>query len=140
MAHCSLQGGFTFVAIVHFVMGLALLEYFGFVIAVGRARIRCGIAAPAVTGHPEFERYYRIQMNTLEQLIIVLPSLWTFAVFVSPQWAAGLGLVFVIGRLIYFVGYARDASKRGLGFGISSLPMLILLVGGIIGAGMAALR
>ncbi len=125
-------------AIVHIVMALALLEYFAFGIAVGRARGRYGVPAPATTGNPDFERYYRIQMNTAEQLIIFLPSLWTFATYVSPTWAAGLGAVFIIGRYVYYVGYSKAAEKRGIGFGISSLPVLILLIGGLIGAGMAA--
>lgn len=127
-------------ALVYVVMMLALLEYFGFSMAVGAARGRFGVKAPATAGHPDFERYYRIQMNTLEQLIIFLPSLWVFATYVSANWAAGLGLIFVIGRFMYFLGYSKAAEKRSWGFAVSSLPMLVLLVGGLVGAVMAALR
>jgi len=81
-----------------------------------------------------------VQMNTLEQLAVFVPSLWAFATFVSIPWAVGLGLVFVLGRAIYFVGYAKAADKRGAGFIIGALPTMALLVGGLIGAGMAALR
>ncbi|MFZ9708108.1 MAG: MAPEG family protein [Steroidobacteraceae bacterium] len=124
---------------IHFVMLLALLEYFVFLLAVGRARHRFGVAAPATSGNADFERYYRVQMNTLELLVIFIPALWTFALFVSEPVAAALGLVFVLGRLLYFTGYTKAANKRSLGFAISSVPMIVLLVGGLIGAARAAL-
>ena len=126
--------------LVYVVMMLAVIEYFAFGMAVGMARGRYKIPAPAVSGNPDFERYYRVQTNTLEQMMVFLPSLWTFATFVSASWAAGLGLVFVIGRLIYFIGYTKAANKRGIGFGISGLPTMILMVGGLIGAVMATLE
>jgi len=126
--------------LVYVVMMLAVIEYFAFGMAVGMARGRFKVPAPAVSGNPDFERYYRVQMNTLEQMMVFLPSLWTFATFVSANWAAGLGLVFVIGRLVYFIGYTRAANKRGIGFGISGLPTMILMIGGLIGAVMAALE
>jgi uncharacterized membrane protein YecN with MAPEG domain len=127
-------------ALVYVVMMLAVIEYFAFGMAVGMARGRYKIPAPAVSGNPDFERYYRVQMNTLEQMMVFLPSLWTFATFVSANWAAGLGLVFVIGRLVYFIGYTKAANKRGIGFGISGLPTMILMIGGLIGAVLAAIR
>jgi glutathione S-transferase len=126
--------------LVYVVMMLAVIEYFAFGMAVGMARGRYKIPAPAVSGNPDFERYYRVQMNTLEQMMVFLPSLWTFATFVSASWAAGLGLVFVIGRLVYFYGYTKAANKRGIGFGISGLPTMILMIGGLVGAVMAAIR
>jgi len=121
------------------VMLLALLEYFGFSIAVGRARYRYGVKAPATSGNEDFERVYRVQMNTLELLAIFLPSLWAFALFVSPTWAAGLGVVFIVGRLLYFLGYVKSADKRSLGFGLSMFPTLFLLLGGLFGAARAML-
>ena len=125
--------------LVYVVMMLAVIEYFAFGMAVGMARGRYKVPAPAVSGNADFERYYRVQMNTLEQMMVFLPSLWTFATFVSASWAAGLGLVFVIGRLVYFIGYTKAANKRGIGFGISGLPTMILMIGGLIGAVMAAI-
>ena len=121
------------------VMLLALLEYFGFSIAVGRARYRYGVKAPATAGNEDFERVYRVQMNTLELLAIFLPSLWAFALFVSPVWAAGLGVVFIIGRFMYFTGYVKAADKRSAGFGLSMFPTLFLLLGGLFGAARAML-
>lgn len=122
---------------IHLVMLLALLEYFGFALAVGRARYRYGVKAPATSGNIDFERYYRAQMNTLEQLVIFVPALWSFAIFISVPWAVGAGVAFIVGRLLYFVGYTKAAEKRSAGFGIATLAQLILLVGGIVGAVLA---
>jgi glutathione S-transferase len=76
---------------VFLVMLIALVEYFGFAAAVGRARHRFGVKAPSTSGNPDFERYYRVQMNTLEVLIIFIPALWSFAILIDPMWAALLG-------------------------------------------------
>jgi glutathione S-transferase len=122
---------------IHLVMLLALLEYFGFALAVGRARYRYGVKAPATSGNIDFERYYRAQMNTLEQLIIFVPALWSFAIFISVPWAVGLGVAFIVGRLLYFVGYTKAAEKRSAGFGLATFAQLFLLIGGIVGAVLA---
>ena len=119
---------------VFLVMLIALVEYFGFAAAVGRARHRFGVKAPSTSGNPDFERYYRVQMNTLEVLIIFIPALWSFAILIDPMWAALLGAVFIVGRLIFYVGYVKAAEKRSLGFALSSVPMLALLIGGLFGA------
>ncbi len=127
-------------ALVHLIVGLALLEYFWFSLAVGRARGRFGIPAPATAGHPEFERYLRVQMNTLEQLIVFIPSILIFAQYFDPRIAAVLGAVFIVGRWLYFTGYTKAANKRGTGFAVAALPMLVLLVGAIVGAVIALTR
>lgn len=119
---------------IHLVTLIALLEYFGFAMAVGRARYRYGVKAPATTGNEDFERYYRVQMNTLEQLIIFIPALWAFAIFVNVTWATVLGAIFIVGRALFFTGYVKAAEKRSLGFSLSMLPTLALLIGGIYGA------
>lgn len=108
---------------------LALLEFQGFGLMVARARGQFGIKAPATTGNEVFERYFRVQMNTLEQLVLFLPSLWIFAYFVSPIWAAALGAVFIIGRAIYAAAYIRDPRTRALGFALTALPTLLMLLG-----------
>lgn len=126
-------------ALVHLVIGLALIEYYVFVLAVGRARAKFRVPAPATTGNPDFERVLRIQANTLEQLIVFIPSMLIFGQYVNPLWAAVLGLVFIVGRIIYFVGYSREASKRHIGFGLSALPLMVLLLGAVFGAARAAL-
>lgn len=113
---------------------LALLEYLIFAITVGRARYRFGVKAPATAGNLDFERYYRAQMNTLELLIIFIPALWAFSILINSMWAAWLGALFIIGRFLYFIGYVKAAEKRSLGFALSIIPILFLLIGGIYGA------
>lgn len=113
---------------------LALLEFLFFGALVGRARARHGIAAPAVSGNEIFERYFRVQMNTLEQLVLFLPTLWIFAHYASATWAAGLGIVFIIGRALYCRSYVRDPKSRSLGFALTALPTLIMMVGILVQA------
>lgn len=118
---------------------LALIEYLVLSILVGRARGRYGVEAPATSGHPEFDRYYRVHVNTLEQLIVFLPAVVAFAWFVSDLWAAGLGLLFVIGRALYARQYIADPASRGPGMAIGFLPMIVLVLGGLVGAVLAVL-
>jgi glutathione S-transferase len=117
------------VAWVLIVIVLALLQFIGFGIAVGRARSRYGVMAPATGGHPEFERYFRVHMNTLEQLVAFLPAVWLFAQFIDPRWAAALGAVYLAGRMLYFFSYVKDPKSRGLGFALTALPTLFMLAG-----------
>lgn len=116
------------------VTALALLEFVWFGLLVGKARGKYGVAAPNTTGDEMFNRYYRVHMNTLEQLTVFLPSLWIFAWFVSPIWAAALGTIFVIGRAIYAATYIRDPKSRALGFAMSMLPTLAMVIGIVIWA------
>jgi glutathione S-transferase len=113
---------------------LALAQFIVFGVLVGRARSRCGVQVPATSGHPEFERYFRVHMNTLEQLVLFLPALWIFAWFVSPPWAAVAGVVYLIGRVIYAVAYVREPKRRTLGFALTILPTQILMLGTLIWA------
>lgn len=117
---------------------IILIEYFVFVMMVGTARHKTGIKAPATSGHPLLERTFRVQMNTLEQLAVVLPTLWLFGLYVHAMAAAGLGLLFVIGRALYYFGYVADPAKRGTGFGIGFLATIVLILGSLYGTGMAA--
>ena len=119
---------------VHIVIGLALIEFFVFGAAVGRARHTYNIRAPATTGHPMFERYFRVQMNTLEQLVIFVPAMLLFARYASPLVAAALGVIFIIGRALYFRGYVKDPEARGTGAIATAIPNAVLLLGGVIGA------
>ena len=121
-------------AAVAIVVLLALIEYVFFAMRVGAARARYGVKAPATSGHPDFERYFRIHQNTMESLIVFIPAIWLFGLYINPWWAAGIGIFFVIGRLLYYTGYAAAADKRGIGFGISFLTSIVLVVGALIGA------
>ena len=116
------------------VTALALLEYMGIAILVGRARGKYGIKAPATSGHEVFDRTFRVHQNTLEQLMIFLPSLWLFGTYVRPRWGAAIGLAFIVGRVLYVRGYIADPEKRGLGFGIGFVANALLLLGGLAGA------
>ena len=86
---------------------------------------------PAISGNPDFERVFRVQMNTLEWLPIFLPSLWLFAIYVSDAIAAVLGLVWIAGRILYMIGYAEAAQKRSRGFGIQAGATGALLLGSL---------
>lgn len=113
---------------------IALLEFLWLGILVARARTKFGIPAPATIGNELFERQFRVHMNTLEQLVVFLPTLWIFARFVSPLWAAALGVVFIIGRAIYAVAYMRDPKRRALGFALTALPTMAMMVGIVVWA------
>jgi glutathione S-transferase len=108
---------------------LALLLFVYSFLAVGMARKKYAVAAPATTGPVEFEVVYRIQMNTLEQLVLFLPALWLFSEYVSPLWAGIVGLVWLAGRVLYSVSYVRDPKSRGPGFVISFVASLTLIFG-----------
>jgi glutathione S-transferase len=123
--------------LVYLTILLALLEYMVMGALVGRARGKHGIQAPAMTGHPEFERANRVHLNTLENLIIFIPSVWLFAMFVSVLWAAALGLVFVAARAAYAVGYLQAAEKRSIGAGVTGVVEIVLVVGALIGLAWA---
>jgi uncharacterized membrane protein YecN with MAPEG domain len=98
---------------------------------VGRARIKCGIAAPAMTGDPVLERTIRAHYNTLEWLPLFLAPLWLFAIYWSDLWAAIIGLVWIVGRIVYQLGYVADPKKREAGFLIQALAVAVLLFGSL---------
>ena len=114
---------------------LALLQYVAFGMAVGNARGRYGVKAPAIAGHEVFERYFRVHQNTLEMLVVFLPGLAVFAHYVSARWAALLGVVYLAGRMVYFLSYVRDPAKRELGFALTALPILALVIGALVAIG-----
>ena len=118
----------TLVAIVTL---LALLVYFWMGLQVGRARGKSGIAAPAMTGDPVLERTIRAHYNTLEWLPLFLVPLWLFAIYWDDRIAAGVGLVWIVGRVVYQVGYVADPKKREAGFMIQALAVAVLLFGSL---------
>ena len=117
-----------------------LLLYFIVTINFGRAIFKYKVSPPQVTGSPDFERVLRVQQNTLEQMILFLPSLWLFSQFISPIWASAIGAVWIIGRILFAWGYYQAAEKRALGFGISTLATLALLGGSFTGIIMSLLK
>ena len=105
---------------------LAVALFFGCGMAVARARGRYGIPAPATTGNPDFERVFRVQMNTLEALAMFLPALWIAARFADPRIVGGIGLLWVIARIWYAIAYIGDARRRGMGFTLGMLSTTCL--------------
>jgi glutathione S-transferase len=121
------------------VIVLALLEYVVFAMLVGRARGKYGVKAPAVSGHEMFDRYFRVHQNTLELLVAAVPAMWLYGTYVSTTWAVVLGLVYIVGRVAYLVGYVADPAKREIGFALSVIPVIVLLLGALWGAGRVLL-
>ena len=118
---------------------LALLQYLVFGALVGRARARHGVQAPAVTGHPAFERAYRVQMNTLELLVALLPALYAAGRY-WPAWAVALaGGVYLVGRALYARAYVRDPASRGPGFLLSMGAVGVLLLAALVPAAWRAI-
>ena len=112
---------------------LAILFYLFTGTRVSRARAAYGVKVPAIAGHPDFERVFRVQMNTLEWMPVFLPSLWLFAIYISDALAAAIGLVWIAGRILYMAGYSEAAAKRGRGFAVQASAAGVLWVGALGG-------
>ena len=115
------------------VVMLALAQYLFFTMKTGLARGKYNIDAPKCVGDDNFERQFRVQQNTMEQLIVFIPALFAFSVFVSPLWGPAIGLVFIIGRFVYAHGYINDPKKRAPGMLMTFFTNAILVVGAIVG-------
>ncbi len=119
---------------VEIVTALALLQYITLGFKVGQARGKYDVKAPAVTGAEGFERAYRVQMNTLELMVMFIPALWMAAQHVAPSIAAGIGVIYLIGRILYARAYVADPAKRGPGFILSLGPTMVLVIIALVGA------
>jgi uncharacterized membrane protein YecN with MAPEG domain len=112
----------------------ALLIYFGFSVIVGRARGIWNVPAPQTSGHPEFDKRYRVQMNTLEQLALFVPGVFLCAPVEGDVFTASVAAVWCVGRILFALGYYKDPSKRSLGFALTLFPGLVLVLAGAQGA------
>lgn len=112
---------------------LALVQYLYFSIRVGAARGKYGISAPSTSGDEQFERLFRVQMNTLEQLIVFIPAMLAFAAYALPAWAWLPGVVYLAGRQLYAWAYVKDPASRGPGMGLTLLANAVLLGGALVG-------
>ena len=112
---------------------LSIALYFFTSLRVSKARAAFGIKPPAISGDPGFERVFRVQMNTLEWMPIFLPSVWLFAIYVSDPIAALIGLVWIVGRILYMTGYSQAPEKRRRGFGIQATAAVVLWAGALFG-------
>jgi len=122
------------------VLSVLLVFYTGWNVGVMRGRHK--IAAPATTGNPEFERAYRVQMNTLEQFVLFLPLFWLATIYfhMLPWLPAVFGLVWIVGRGLYMQGYMVAPEKRGRGFliaGVANVGLLLMSFIGIVQAWIA---
>lgn len=113
---------------------LALLQYLQFGALVGQARGRYGVKAPAVSGDERFERVYRVQMNTLELLVVLLPAMYVAARYWPATWVAGAGVVYLLGRVVYWRAYVGEPRRRGLGFLLSIAPVFALVLAALVAA------
>lgn len=116
------------------VSGLSVLVYYLTLLNAGLGRIKYKIAAPSHDGPEDYVRRVRAHMNTMEHLVMFLPSMWTFALLVSPFWAALLGAIWPVGRLWYMFGYTCSAEARRPGLYITMPSIYIFILGSIIGA------
>ena len=112
----------------------ALMQFMYFSIEVGKMRQKHGVKAPAMSGDGEYERANRVHQNTMEQLVVLLPAMWICGQYFNPQWAAGLGVVFIIARFMYRSVYMKDPSNRTLSFTIGFLATAALMLGSVVGA------
>jgi hypothetical protein len=106
---------------------LAFMQFIYFGIQSAKARGKAGLMAPVTTGDPDYERKFRVHQNTMEQLVILVPTMWLFAYYVKPLWAAGFGVVFIVGRFVYRASYLKDPGSRTPGFMMSFLPYAVML-------------
>lgn len=116
---------------------IALLIYFGLGAVVGAARGKFGVPAPQSSGHPEFDKRNRVHMNTLEQLVMFIPAAMFAAPVLGDPTTATIALIWSVGRLIYARSYYADPAKRSLGFLLTFLPTMILIIAAAYGAVMA---
>ena len=116
---------------------VALMQFTFFTIRTGLARITYGVKAPSTAGHETWERLYRIQQNTMEQLIVFIPGMVIFAMYVSETWALLPGIVFIVGRGLYSFKYLKDPASRGSGMALTFLSTIGLGVAGLIGLGLS---
>lgn len=125
-------------ALVILIIILALIEFTVFTMQVGWARGKYGVQAPATSGHEVFERYFRVQQNTLEQLVIFVPTILAFSWMAeSIGWAgntiaASLGVFWLIGRFLYAINYIKDPASRGLGFMMAFFPTAVMMIGTLV--------
>ncbi len=112
---------------------LAVLQFFFFGFMTGQARRKSGLKAPAITGDDGFERMYRVQINTLETLVAFLPAIFLAGKYWPSLLVAGIGVVYIIGRFIYWRAYINDPAKRGIGFMLSMIPTFVLIALALVG-------
>jgi glutathione S-transferase len=118
---------------------LSLMQFFFFSALVGKARAKLGIKAPAMNGPEAFERLVRVHLNTMERLVMFVPLLWMAAQFWNPLWVAAAGVLFLVGRVLYWRGYVLSPEQRSLGNVFTVVSIALLLLANLVGLGKALL-
>jgi len=112
---------------------LTVLLMFVTSVIVGKARVKYSIMAPATSGHEMFDRAYRVQMNTMEAALMMLPALWIYAVFNGEIGAFAMGVIWILGRAWYAQAYLSNTARRGPGFGIAFVTLAGSWFGALMG-------
>jgi uncharacterized membrane protein YecN with MAPEG domain len=115
------------------VIVLAVVEVMVLGIMVGRGREKYGVPAPATTGHPTWERLNRAHQNSLEQLVLFIPLLFAYTLNTGLQTGIALGVVYLVARILYAVGYVRDPARRRVGAFLTFGVLTWLAIGAIVG-------
>jgi glutathione S-transferase len=111
----------------------AIVQLIVFGVLVAKARDKYKVQAPAISGHEMFDRAFRVHMNTQELMIAFLPALYLAAKYWPPTYVASCGAVYIVGRLVYRAGYLAAPGKRKLGFLLSFIPIIVLLLAAVAG-------
>jgi len=111
---------------------LALAQYLYFSLRVGAGRARYGVEAPHTSGNENWERLFRVQQNTLEQLVVFIPAMALFGMYVSGRWVFLPGLLFLVGRQLYAYEYVKNPKSRGPGMGLTLLANAALVIGALV--------
>lgn len=125
---------------IELVIIFSVLQFLFFGVMAGKARVKFGVKAPAVTGHEGFERVYRVQMNTLEMLILFIPAISIAGKYFPAAAVAGIGTVYLLGRFVYWRAYVIAPAKRAIGFMLSIFPIVILILLSFIGVVMSFIK
>ena len=115
---------------------LALVQYVIFTVRVGANRVKYKVNAPATSGDEAWERLFRVQQNTMEQLVIFIPAAVIFSLYIKGAWILIPGLAFILGRFLYSLEYVRNPATRVPGMALTLIANAVLLGGGLIGVAL----
>jgi glutathione S-transferase len=121
---------------VAFITVIALLQVMGFQGRVARARNEFNVPGPATSGHPVWERYNRVHLNTVENLVVFVPLVWVCGFFLNAWVAAVLGALFVVARAVYSRAYVSEPTKRAVGSWLTFIALVLLALGSLAGIGL----
>lgn len=121
------------VAVATLIVVLAAIEVMVLGFLVGKARGTYGVKAPATSGHPDWERVNRAHQNSIEQLVVFIPLFLAYCFHVGQTTGIGLGVVFLIARVLYARGYIQQAERRSVGAFLTFAVQAWLAIGAVIG-------